>query len=469
VKTYCNPLPLPSYQRGRNSLDKSKTDLWYRFPQCDFREMADPTVLFFEGRWYLFPSAGMLWHSDDLVDWTYQPIEPFDFGYAPTVVQHADGYLYLTACSDQMFRAKHPLGPWESVGPVLDHTGKRFCWSDPMLFSDDDGQIYCYHGLGKDGIYVVRLDPRQPWRWAEDRRHCFPFRPEHTWECRGEYNQDPTVSYIEGAWMTKHSSRYYLQYSGPGTEWTNYALGCYVAESPLGPWRYQKRNPILRAPRGQGVVNGAGHHSVVRGPGNTLWCFYTTSVRIEHGFERRIGMDPVGFDDNGEMFVAGPTQTPQLAPGLHERPENGNDAGLLPLSVNQPIRASSTAPGRDAVYANDDQIRTWWQADGPAPQWIRVDLSHSYDVSAIRLLFADRGLNYDAGVTPGPYRYLIEGSLDGESWSVLFDHSHNTVDRHIAYHTWPPQSARHIRLTILEAPRGMQIGLWELTVFGRAS
>lgn len=96
-----------------------KLSAWPRLPGgrlCgpSFREMADPTVIFHQGRWYLFPSAGMLWHSDDLVRWTHHPIEPFDPGYAPTVVAH-QGWLYLTASWDgsALWRARDPLGPWE--------------------------------------------------------------------------------------------------------------------------------------------------------------------------------------------------------------------------------------------------------------------------------------------------------------------------------------------------------------------
>jgi hypothetical protein len=31
--------------------------------------------------------------------------------------------------------------------------------------------------------------------------------------------------FIEGAWMTKHNNKYYLQYGAPGTEFSGYADG----------------------------------------------------------------------------------------------------------------------------------------------------------------------------------------------------------------------------------------------------
>jgi hypothetical protein len=430
--------------------------------------MADPTVIRFEDKWYLFPSAGLLWESSDLLNWTYRRIEPFDPGYAPTVVQHPDGYLYLTACCDRMWRARHPLGPWEDLGHVVDHTGKPFRWSDPMLFVDDDGEMYCYHGLGKDGIYVAQMQRDRLTHFARRRQNCFAFNPDHVWERKGEYNQDSAMSYIEGAWVTKHAGRYHLQYSANGTEWRNYALGCYVSDHPLGPWTPQKRNPMLLAPRGNGIVNGCAHHSVVEGPGGSMWCFYTTLVRIEHAFERRIGMDPVGFDENGDMFVAGPTEVPQWAPGVVSDPSKENSAGLLPLSVNQPVRASASLPGRDPVYAIDDSIRTWWEAPAGREQWLQVDLQAEYQLSAARTLFGDRGLDYEAGVVPAPYGYRIESSIDPEVWTVVFDASANEAEQHIRYDVFPEQLARHVRLVVVAVPPGMTVSVWEFTVFGRA-
>ena len=44
------------------------------------------------------------------------------------------------------------------------------------------------------------------------------------------------LPYIEGAWMTKHDRKYYLQYACPGAEINVYADGVYIGDSPLGPF-----------------------------------------------------------------------------------------------------------------------------------------------------------------------------------------------------------------------------------------
>jgi xylan 1,4-beta-xylosidase len=89
-------------------------------------------------------------------------------------------------------------------------------------------------------------------------------------------------------------------------------------------------------------------------------------------------------------------------------------------------------------------------------------------VAAARTLFADRGLNYARGVVPGPYRYRIHGSRDRQTWHVLCDQSKNQVDRHIAYDTWAAQNVRYVRLEVLAAPPGLEIAVWDFTVFGSA-
>ncbi|HEY3415984.1 MAG TPA: family 43 glycosylhydrolase, partial [Armatimonadota bacterium] len=421
--------------------------------------------------------------------------EPFDPGYAPTVVIKGE-WLYLTASWDAggIWRARDPLGPWERLGEygqdadgnpcwLRDHEGQPVGWGDPCLFVDDDGTMYCYCNLMRptrpedhhpwklcpaDGkIYGVRLRDDIPYQFAAPPVELISFNPEHWWERFGEANQHYNKCHIlEGAWMTKTHGRYYLQYSGNGTQWRNYALGCYRADAPLGPFTPQELNPIL-IQRG-GLVNGTAHHSLVEGPDGRFWCFYTCRVNNVHPMERRIGMDPVRFDSQGEMYVEGPTETPQFAPGHNPQWNGSNDAGLLMLSVNCPVTASSVAPGRESRYAVDNSLNTWWQAAGEGPHWLEVDLLDEFNVSAARTIFADCGLNFQHGVLPGPYQYRLLGSLDRQTWEVCCDQSENTTDRQIAYDTWAPQRARYLRLEVLTVPPGMTTGIWEFTVFGHA-
>ena len=99
----------------------------------------------------------------------------YDVGYAPTIMAHG-GAFYLTASEAPLFRSDSPLGPWEEVGPLLTPAGEPLPhYQDPMCFSDDDGRVYIYWGLGSPGIYGAELDPDNPPQRPHDNLH-------DTWE-----------------------------------------------------------------------------------------------------------------------------------------------------------------------------------------------------------------------------------------------------------------------------------------------
>ena len=79
-----------------------------------------------------------------------------------------------------------------------------------------------------------------------------------------------------------------MQYGAPGTEFNVYADGVYVADHPLGPYTYQKHNPVSYKPGG--YMNGAGHGSTVLGPGGQYWHFASMSLSINVNWERRLCM-----------------------------------------------------------------------------------------------------------------------------------------------------------------------------------
>lgn len=465
---YCNPIPLPDYPRGVQCYGDRKpaNPLWKHPVPRDFRETADPSVIYEDGKWYLYSSAGMAYVSEDFCTWKHVRIEPYTCGYAPTVVKHRGRFL-LTACGAPIFEADNPLGPFTEIGNVVMPDGSRIKpgWSDPMLFSDDDDRLYAYWGLGDPGIFAAELDPEKSNHLLTEPAKMFAFNPEHEWERFGEWNEDPTISYCEGSWMVKVGARYYLTYAGPGTQLSTYAMGAYASDSPLGPFEYQPRNPILQ--QRNGLVRGPGHGCIVKGPCDTLWAFYTCCLCYENGFERRIGMDPAGIDEEGNLFVIDATQFPQFAPGVTARPEMGNTAGLLPCNHSKRAEASSCAPGRDSLYCIDSSTLTWWQpAAADAAPTITFPLSASFDVSAMRLWWRDEGLDYDAGVLPGPFKFRVEGRLKEGEWFTIVDKTQNDVDMLIDFLAFGPVSVDSIRLVITGWPERITPALIDATVFG---
>ena len=462
----CNPIPLPDYPQGCHAKIGEKSGWLNSGEMGDFREAADPSVIYDDGRWILYPSAGMAWVSEDFRTWKHVKMNVSDIGYAPTIVKHR-GLFYLTACNAPLYRSASPLGPWEEIGPMLGQDGKPLpLYTDPMLFSDDDGRLYCYWGCGGPGILGVELDANAPNHATGEVKLLFAYDPAHVWERAGEFNEDPSRTFIEGPWMFKHGSRYFLTYCAPGTEYASYGMGCYVSKSPLGPFSYQARNPILKTTGG--FIRGPGHGCIVKGPKDTIWAFYTFIACRNHMLERRIGFDPAGFDDDGNLFVNGASETPQWAPGTISNPDKGNLTGLLPVSISKFASSSSQLPGRGASCAIDNNIRTWWEAEPEDKSpFLELDFKSVFDISAMRLIWAEPHLDHKTA-PPGPFKYRLEARETNKSnWTTIVDMSDNKLDLLIDYKIFPTTPAQFVRLTIQVAPKGVGIGVTDLCVFGK--
>jgi len=459
-KTYCNPLKIENYPKG------------YEAPS--HRSLADPSVLFYDGKWYMYPSYQMAYVSEDFINWEHKKIEPCDIGYAPTIVVHR-GKIYLYGKNGKLYVADNPLGPFEEIGPIKHSDGTPLnATFDPMIFSDDDERAYIYYSLidrssGKTevSIWGIELDSDDLTRTVGEQKCLIKFDNTHKWECYGERNQDTSLSWIEGVWMIKKNGRYYLTYSAPGTQYGTYAMGAYYSDKgPLEGFVYQNNNPICN--NRYGLVKGGGHGCICEGPNDTLWAFYTCPIKYTHMFERCLGMDPVVINEDGELMVLKNTDSPQWAPGVKDNPYYENDTGLIPLTYSETAFATSNAPGRDALYAVDESMLTWWQpAEDDNEKILTVSLYGKYLVSAARVIWRDVGLDYENGILPGPIKYKIEVSKDRETWETVVDKTQNSKDYMIDYEVFDTVEALQVRLTICDAPKGITPGVISFTVFGK--
>ena len=420
--TWCNPLPLPDYPVGRlvrDAVNGERTDgssLWLLDHKEQFRELADPTAVWHEGKWYLYPSCDMAWVSaDNGATWQHHPLNIRDVGYAPTVVRHG-GKFYLMASDSPLYVADGPLGPFESLGQISlpRRAGAEEVpgQTDPMLFSDE-GKLFFYWGCTPTGgIWGVELDAKNLTKIVGVPVRLIQFSPaQHPWEAVGDWNQDPSTGWVEGSWMIKRNGTYYLTFSAAGTENRTYAMGCYVGKSPLGEFTAQKRNPILRATTG--LVTGTGHGCIVAGPEDKLFAFYTIRAAVVHGFERRLGMDRAEIDAKGELYVPAATSTPQCAAGA----PNSGDPGWLALNGGMQTLGSTSAENLQPRFAVDEDMRTWWQpADGDKQPTLTSRLPAAATVRAVRVIWRDVGLNTTKGVMPGPIRYRVELETGKVRW-----------------------------------------------------
>lgn len=460
AQRYCNPLPMPIGQGGNAA--------------------GDVTVIEEAGKYYMYCTGGGAWVSDDLLNWDFHAVAGVPV--APDVVKY-NGKFYLTGNSDNVFVADNPLGPFKDLGTFKNTGPVELGWNggfDTKIFIDDDNQPYLYWpGRGISGIYGVRLDPNDLTRFAETPTHLFGFNPMHAWERYGEMNEYPTVAWIEGPWIIKRNGVYYLEYSASGTQWKTYAEGYYTATSPLGPYSYAPNNPLLR--KTEGLVTGTAHGSIVKGPDGDWWQFYTIVLSNPPG-GRRIGMDRVRFDSDGLMSVD-ITDTPQRAPLApvckEEKPSIPVTIGKM-NAMNALSKASSEQPGYPAAYAVDNYSGTLWlpKADDAQPSIMvelspatRFDVVQLFTVDGLQIMFGNgqRSAWFRRDATLPIYKYKLETSLDGENFITVLDKTDNSVAKDTTFDEFEPTACRFVRLTVTDWPKDTQLGIIELTVFGRAA
>ena len=477
TKTYCNPLNLPDCPRGT---DPPHVMDFTGETVPDYRSVSDPSVLYEKGKWYLYPSYGMAWVSEDFVTWKHVRTSPYNMKYSPVVVPFRGRYL-MTSHSNGLYESDSPLGDFKFLGDFILPNGEPFTPIDPALFVDDDGRLYMYGFFFGDetrrcviptGTYGVELDPDDPRRLLTHPVTLFTFNGNHEWERFGENRQDTLSGWIEGQWMLKKNGRYYLIYATSGTEYSSYCMAAYYSDKgPLEGFKVQKNNPITESRTG--LIRGAGHGCVVEGPGDTLWAFYTISLGYAHLYERRIGMDLIAIDENGELYAPhGVTTTPQFGPGVSPDPVKNNSPGLLPLTTRQRAmcRATSHTEGHEGFFALDDSMLTFWQPKkSDLHPSLTVNLQAPYRVEAARLILREIGLDYASGKTPGPVKYTIEGlqKSDSDEWIMLLDRRDNQLDKNCDYNTFPPVTCECVRLTIYGAPDGIGVGVIDFTAFGK--
>ena len=455
-QTYCNPL----------NLDYAYAT---RFDSLSYRSGADPAVVEFRGEYYMFVTRSMgYWHSPDLHTWSFVRPEKwyFEGSNAPTAHNYKDSVLYVTgnpSGSMAILYTDNPKrGDWKAVPSILNQL------QDPDLFIDDDGAAYMFWGSSnKFPVRAKKLDRTNRFiPMSKEIHELFNLDGElHGWERFGENHSDTVLGgYIEGPSMVKHDGKYYLQYAAPGTEFNVYGDGVYIGETPLGPYTYAPNNPFSYKPGG--FINGAGHGSTVRGPANQYWHFTTMVVAVNIGWERRIGMFPTYFDDDGLMHSnTAYGDYPHYAP--HVPTKGGEFTGWMLLSYRKPVQASSQLADYPAANITDEHIKTYWVAEhNDDRQWLEIDLENPGMVYAIQLNYNDYKSNL-FGKPEGLYhRYLIEGSLDGDNWQVLVDRRSNYKDVPNDYvELGTPERVRYIRYRHIHAPTP-HLSISGLRVFG---
>ena len=467
-RTYCNPM----------NIDYGYTPIPNFAEWGGHRATADPVITLYKGDYYLFSTNQWgYWWSSDLSTWNFVSksfLKPhhkvYDDLCAPAVFVLGDTLLVFGSTQEKNF----PL--WMSTNPKANQWKEVVepfevgAW-DPAFFLDDDGRLYLYWGSSNVyPIYGIEID-RKTFKPIGERKEMTKLNPEqYGWQRFGEYLDNTFLDpFMEGAWMTKHNGKYYLQYGAPGTEFSGYGDGVAVGDHPLGPFTNQPHNPFSYKPGG--FARGAGHGNTFQDKWNNWWHVSTIAISVKNNFERRIGFWPAGFDKDDVLYC-----NTAFGDYPHYLPDGAADhlqsrfTGWMLLNYNKPVKVSSTLGAYAPNYAVDENIKTYWSAEtADKKEWLQSDLGELCFINAIQINYADQDVHV-LGKTRGVYlQYRILSSMDEKTWTVLVDKSNNQSDVPHDYVELPEGTrARYLRLENVHTPAG-KFAISGFRVFGKGS
>lgn len=242
--------------------------------------------------------------SKDLVNWTKhskvlskENISWFKRAlWAPAVIHANDKYYIFFGANDIQSNnelggigvavADNPAGPFkDALGkPLIDKFVNGAQPIDQFVYKDDDGQYYMYYG-GWGHCNMVKLAP--------DLLSIVPF------EDGTLYKEVTPEKYVEGPFMLKRNGKYYFMWSEGGWTGPDYCVAYAIADSPFGPFKREAK--ILQ--RDPNIGTGAGHHSVVKGPGEDEWyiIYHRHPLGETDGNARVTCVDRMYFDKDGKI------------------------------------------------------------------------------------------------------------------------------------------------------------------------
>ncbi|MBK7303077.1 MAG: family 43 glycosylhydrolase [Saprospiraceae bacterium] len=452
-KTYCNPL----------NLDYGYTPIPNFTNWGKHRATADPVIVNYKGTYFLFSTNQWgYWWSDDLAKWNFLSrkfLRPWNQSYdelcAPGVGIIGDTMIVFGSTYNSNFTLWMSTDPKKNEWKPLVDSFEIGGW-DPAFFTDDDGRFYMYNGSSNRWpLYGIELD-RKTFKPVGTRKELYFLESwRYGWQRFGEHQDNTFLDpFIEGAFITKHNGKYYLQYGAPGTEFSGYADGVAVGNEPLG-WFASQSDPLSM--KSGGFARGAGHGATFKDNFNNYWHTSTIAISVKNNFERRIGLWPAGFDQDDVMFCnTSFGDYPHYIPSHESQNRDDLFTGWMLLNYQKPVQVSSTLGAHYPNFAVDENIKTYWSALTDQPgEWISSDLGSVSEIFAIQINYADQDAEYLGKSSGVFYQYIIYGSNDGKKWDIMADKRNNHEDvPHDYIPLAHPKKYRYVKLENIKMPTG---------------
>jgi len=266
----------------------------YQNPIAVHGDFADPFVLRYNGRYYLYGTNPDVrcWSSDNLLEWkaegstilpdTFPELVPF----APEVV-YSNGKFYMytspSGFGHHVLESELPTGPFRKISGNVQHA------IDGSVFIDDDGTWYFYWA-GDEGIWGCVM--KSPTEFGDP---VFTGVTLHGW--------------TEGPFIYKQNDYYYMTYTGNHYLSKGYRINAAWSSHPLIGYQDETYNPVVI--HTQGEIVGLGHSSTVLGP--DLISHYMIYHNMNEDLSRDLDIDRQLWYGHATQIL-GPTRLPQLVP-----------------------------------------------------------------------------------------------------------------------------------------------------------
>ncbi|MBQ9816089.1 MAG: family 43 glycosylhydrolase [Proteobacteria bacterium] len=283
-------------------------------------DFPDPGAILVDGTYYVVGTGGnttdayYMRSSKDLVNWTNVgyafkngsgPSWAKDNFWAPELHKVDNHYnIYYSVRNKNTGRYCVGVGTSDKVtGPYKDKGQPLVCKDnvgviDASHFTDSDGKNYV---LWKDDGNA--LGKKTPVFIQELTKDGLSLVGKPTQILTNDQNWEGSL--IEGPWLIKRGSYYYLFYSANGYASSRYAVGVARSKSLLGPYT-KHSGSILHS---QGHFQGPGHGSVLQAPSGEWFHIYHTwiegAVGYNNGGKRVVAVDRIDWiDDWPQMYSA---------------------------------------------------------------------------------------------------------------------------------------------------------------------
>jgi len=394
-----------------------------------------------------------VWYSKDYVNWKSKTFlyedqtfpKKADKLWAPSVTRSGDKYLmaYIYNGYDcYLAEADSPLGPWWPLNNGNPLTEKMF---DSDIITLDSGTYILTMGPqsnGRNTVYIATLNEELTGlKTFEDGSLLKKLYNDNVFEAPGLFERD---------------GKYYITYSNGSLSDGSYHVQYAMAEDLFGPYTY--KGYVIRRNDAVGI-NTTGHNSVAKIDGEYYLTYHYKTQAGE--YSRLAGLEKLSFNEDKTIIEVKPSIEgnrpkrkmtiiePNLASGVDVQVSSvGNTAAL----------GASNWIGK---YATDNNNGTLWQAKTLGEEWITVDLGSIQSVGRLETFFEYFTV---------AYRYKVEYSTDGISWSTMSDRMSNTniASPHVDS-AGEQVLTRYIRLTFkaggVYVGRYVPVGIFEIKVY----